>query len=217
MNLVLRRATSDDVPSLETLIAESARGLGQRDYSPAQIEAAIGTAWAVDHHLIQDGSLWLAEVSGEIVGCGGWSRRRARGRRASTTVSETDMLSPGNDAARIRGFFVHPRWARRGIGTALLKKCEEEARSAGFHSLELLATLPGERLYASRGYTSGEPYEFPLIDGQSNTVIPMRKLLHGPSSRPPVPSNNALQADDRLHEGAASVVRPRGASVITAS
>jgi N-acetylglutamate synthase-like GNAT family acetyltransferase len=183
VNLILRRATSDDVPALETLIADSARGLGQSDYSPTQIEAAIGTAWAVDRHLIQDGSLWIAEVSGEIVGCGGWSRRRAVA-GASTTVSEIDVLSPGNDAARIRGFFVHPRWARRGIGTALLTKCEEEAQAAGFDSLELLATLPGERLYASRGYTSGEPYEFPLGHGQSNTVIPMRKVLRAPLSRP---------------------------------
>jgi hypothetical protein len=107
VNLVLRRATSDDVPALETLIAESARALGQRDYSPTQIEAAIGTAWAVDRHLIQDGSLWIAEVAGEIVGCGGWSRRRAVA-GASTTVSETDILSPGNDAARIRGFLFIP-------------------------------------------------------------------------------------------------------------
>ena len=177
VKFVLRRATSDDVPTLETLIAESARGLGQRDYSPSQIEAAIGTAWAVDRQLIQDGTFWIAAVSGEIIGCGGWSRRRTvAGARA--TVSETDMLSPANDAARIRAFFVHPRWARRGIGTALLKKCEEEARAAGFRSVELLATLPGERLYASRGYTSGEPYEFPLGQGQSNTVIPMWKRLH---------------------------------------
>ena len=179
MTPVIRRATADDVPALETLIAESARGLGQRDYSPTQIEAAIGTAWAVDRHLIQDGSLWIAEMSGDMVGCGGWSRRRAVV-GASTTACDTDMLSPGDDAARIRSFFVHPRWARRGIGTALLKKCEEEARAAGFHAVELLATLPGERLYASRGYTSGEPYEFPLGHGQSNTVIPMRKLLHDP-------------------------------------
>lgn len=179
MNPVLRRATSDDVTALEALIAESARGLGQRDYSPAQIEAALGTAWALDHHLIQDGSLWIAEVSGESVGCGGWSRRSAVA-GANTAGSESDVLRPGNDAARIRSFFIHPRWARRGIGTALLKKCEEEARAAGFDSLELLATLPGERFYASRGYASGEPYEFPLGHGQSNTVIPMRKLLHDP-------------------------------------
>lgn len=177
MKFVLRRAISDDVPILETLIAESARGLGQRDYSPSQIEAAIGTAWAVDRQLIQDGTFWIAEVLVEIIGCGGWSRRRALA-GASAPVSEADMLSPANDAARLRAFFVHPHWARRGIGTALLKKCEEEARAAGFRTVELLATLPGERLYASRGYTSGQPYEFPLGQGQSNAVIPMWKRLH---------------------------------------
>ena len=75
----------------------------------------------------------------------------------------------------IRAFFVHPRWARRGIGTALLKKCEEQARAAGSPFVELLATLPGERLYASRGYTSGEPHEFPLGQGQSEHRYPTRK------------------------------------------
>jgi N-acetylglutamate synthase-like GNAT family acetyltransferase len=176
VSIVLRRAVLDDVPILEALIAESARGLGQRDYSPAQIEAAIGTAWAVDRGLIQDGSFWIAEASGEIVGCGGWSRRRALV-GAGTTADEGDMLRPGVHAARIRGFFVRPGWARRGVGTALLKRCEQQAWAAGFRAVELLATLPGERLYASRGYVSGEPYEFPLRDGQSNTVVPMSKLL----------------------------------------
>jgi GNAT superfamily N-acetyltransferase len=176
VNIFLRRAVLNDVPTLEAVIAESARGLGQCDYSSAQIEAAIGTAWAVDRSLIQDGSFWIAEVSGEIVGCGGWSRRRALV-GAGLTANETDMLTPGDDAARIRGFFVRPRWARRGIGTALLKKCEEQAWAAGFRSVELLATLPGQRLYASHGYFSGEPFEFPLGNGESNTVVPMRKVL----------------------------------------
>ena len=85
LNIVLRQATADDVRALETLIAESARGLGQPDYSPSQIEAAIDTAWAVDRQLIRDGTFWIAEVSGEIVGCGGWSRRQAVARSISWT------------------------------------------------------------------------------------------------------------------------------------
>ena len=175
LNIVVRQATADDVRTLETLIAESARGLGQPDYSLNQIEAAIGTAWAVDRQLIRDGTFWIAEVSGEIVGCGGWSRRQAVA--GANPGSEAEVLSPAVHAARIRAFFVHPRWARLGVGTALLKKCEEEARAAGFRSVELLATLPGERLYASRGYTSGARYEFSLGQGRSNTVVPMWKRL----------------------------------------
>jgi GNAT superfamily N-acetyltransferase len=182
VKLVLRHASPDDESTLETLIAESARGLAQSDYSPDEIEAAIGTVWAVDRCLIQDGTFWVAEVSGEIVGCGGWSRRRALA--GANPASESEVLTPSIDAARIRAFFVHPAWARRGVGTALLKKCEEEARAAGFRSVELLATLPGQRLYASRGYTSGEPYEFPLGEGQSNTVIPMWKRLHDRDGEP---------------------------------
>ena len=182
VTFVLRRATEDDVPALETLIPESARGLGQPDYSADQVEAALGNVWAVDRHLIQDGTFWIAEVSSEIVGCGGWSRRStlvgAGLSTAGLAVQDPPyVLSPENDAARMRAFFVHPRWARRGIGTALLKKCEEEARAAGFRSVELLATVPGQRLYASRGYTAGKPYEFPLRQGLLHTVIPMSKRL----------------------------------------
>ena len=71
----LREATIKDVPALEALIGESARVLCAADYTPAQIEAAIGTAWGVDTELIRDGTYLVAEVEGEIVACGGWSRR----------------------------------------------------------------------------------------------------------------------------------------------
>ena len=171
--ITLRKATMADVTILTDLIAESARGVGLQDYTNAQIEAAIGTAWMVDTDLIEDGTFWLAEVSGQIVGCGGWSRRKALA--GSGKVNADYMLEPHCDAARIRAFFVHPDWVRQGIGTALLRKCETESQKAGFRSAELLATLPGEPLYATNGYRRGEPYEFPLGGGVFNTVVPMWK------------------------------------------
>jgi len=91
------------------------------------------------------------------------------------TRAEPELLDPSNDAARIRAFFVHPDWARRGIGTLLLKKCESEARNAGFLSTELVATLPGQRLYERFGYQSMGPREYPLRDELTITFVPMRK------------------------------------------
>ena len=116
-----------DRPELERLIADSARGLSRADYTEAQIEAALGTAFGVDSELIRDGTYFVAEAGLEIVGCGGWSRRKTLFGGDRQTGRTSEPLDPAHDAARIRAFFVRPDWARRGIGRALLARCEEEA------------------------------------------------------------------------------------------
>lgn len=84
-------------------------------------------------------------------------------------------LDPAVDAARIRAFFVDPGWARRGVGRMLLQLCEDAARAHGFRSAELVATLPGQRLYAACGYQSLGAREYALEHGPSITFVPMRK------------------------------------------
>ena len=177
MTFSLRKAVPDDVPALEQIIAASARALSRQAYSPAQIEAALGTAWGVDTELIHDGTYFVAEANGEAVACGGWSRRETLFGGDGHAGRSSETLNPANDAARIRAFFVHPDWARRGIGRALLARCEAEARSHGFRRAELVATLPGQRLYDALGYVGEEPVEYPLPGGLSITFVPMSKDL----------------------------------------
>lgn len=177
MEFVLRPATLADVPTLETLIATSARGLSRGDYTEQQIEAALGTAMGVDSELIRDGTYFVVEAGGEIVGCGGWSRRRTLFGADAGPGRESVLLDPGREAARIRAFFVHPDAARRGIGRRLLEHCEAEARRHGFSAAELMATLPGQRLYQACGYVAGEPIQHPLGDGSLMELVPMRKEL----------------------------------------
>lgn len=143
-----------DVEALNRLIALSVRGLQIGDYSSEQIEAALGTVFGVDRALIQDRTYFAVEAPGEIVACGGWSQRRALcGSDAMHAHAESkEMLDPRRDAARIRAFFVHPQWARRGIGRALLAASEAAIAAAGFQRIELMATLTGEGLYAASGY-----------------------------------------------------------------
>ena len=81
------------------------------------------------------------------------------------------------DPAKIRAFFVHPDWARKGIGRAILSKCESDAQAYGFRSLELMATLPGVRLYAVQGYEGTEQVEFVIGEGVRIAFVPMRKDL----------------------------------------
>src|SRR5688500_12980766 len=72
----LRRATHDDVPVLNALIERSARALSRGFYSPQQIESAVRHVFGVDSNLVADGTYFAVVHGAEIVGCGGWSRRR---------------------------------------------------------------------------------------------------------------------------------------------
>src|SRR5687767_8973427 len=114
MNFSVRKATLEDRPALEKLIAESARGLSRGDYTESQIEAALGGAFGVDSELIRDGTYFVAEADGRLVGCGGWSKRKTLFGSDAQPGRRSELLDPARDSARIRAFFVHPDWARRG-------------------------------------------------------------------------------------------------------
>ena len=173
----LRLAEMTDVEALNRLIALSVRGLQVRDYSSEQIEAALGTVFGVDRALIQDRTYFAVEAAGEMVACGGWSRRRALcGSDAMHAHAESkETLDPRSDAARIRAFFVHPQWARRGIGRALLAASEAAIAAAGFQRIELMATLTGEGLYAASGYTVVSRETISLAGGLQLPVTRMQR------------------------------------------
>jgi GNAT superfamily N-acetyltransferase len=176
--VTLRLARSGDVPALEALIPLSARALQAATYSPAQIEGALGTVFAVDRQLIADGTYFVAERDSELVGCGGWSRRKTLfgGDRGRSPLADP-LLDPKRDAARIRAFFVHPAFARRGVGRLLMSACERAATEAGFPAMELVATLAGEPLYAAFAFRAVERYDVALANGLTLPVMRMTKAL----------------------------------------
>ena len=177
MNWTLRIARMEDVAALEKLIPVSVRALQAAHYSPAQMEAALGPVFGVDRQLIADGTYFVAEHDAQIIGCGGWSRRKAIFGGDRDRSGEDEWIDPTRDAARIRAFFVHPDFARRGIGRAILAACEEAILKNGFQSAELVATLAGEPLYAAFSYESVERYEVPMSDGLKLPVVRMRKRM----------------------------------------
>ncbi len=173
---IFRLARREDAPALTALIAASARGLSQGLYSDDQVEAALRGAFGVDSDLIADGTYHLAEAEGAPVACGGWSRRRALFGGDAYHGASQGRLDPATEPARIRAFFVHPAWARRGLGRRLLQLCEDAAYTAGFRRLELMATLPGLPLYEGAGYVAREAVVFDLT-GTPITFVPMGKTL----------------------------------------
>jgi GNAT superfamily N-acetyltransferase len=178
MSYTLRAATLEDEPLLRELIARSIRQLGSADYSAPQIEAALTGAFGVDTTLIRDGTFFVVVTdAAELVACGGWSRRRTLFGSDTRADRDESWLDPRTEAARIRAFFVDPGHARRGLGRAILQRSEAEAGAAGFSMLELMATLPGVRLYEKCGYQPGAAIDHPLTQQLSIRFVPMSKRI----------------------------------------
>jgi len=179
-NIHIRKATVADVPRLREVIEASVRGLQSKDYSPAQIEGALQSVYGVDSQLIADGTYFVAESptsesSPEIVACGGWSKRKTLYGGDQFARREDSLLDPARHAAKIRAFFVHPHWARQGIGGLILETCEEAARAAGFRRMEMGATLSGVAFYKAKGYAEVENQSAPVGNGESLAIIKMAK------------------------------------------
>ena len=175
MDIVLRQANTADIPALQKLIDASVRGLAAKDYTAEQIDLALQTVFTVDTKLVEDGTYFVAEQAGELLGCGGWSRRRTLCGGDRHAAREDALLDPSQDAARVRAIFVHPRHARRGIGSLILNAAEDASRAEGFHRLEMGATLTGVSLYLSKGYRVIESLKVPVGNGVSLDVIRMVK------------------------------------------
>ncbi len=175
---MLRKAELADIPAIQALIADSVLRLQAGEYTLAQRQGALGTVFGVDRLLIEDRTYFVVEDAGAIVACGGWSRRRTLfGSDSGSPVKNVDLLDPTKDAARIRAFFIHPDFARRGLATRILHASEAEARAEGFLRLQLGATLTGIPLYERHGFRALERSEVPLANGETIAIVTMEKEL----------------------------------------
>jgi GNAT superfamily N-acetyltransferase len=187
-NFLIRPATHADIPALRRLIDLSVRGLGPGTYTPEVIEAAVGTALGVDAQLIEDGTYFIAEPAdhpGIIAGSGGWSYRKTLHGGDTLPNRDSGVLDPATDAAKIRAIYVHPDWARRGLGSLILKHCEDTAISAGFRRLEMGSTLTGIPLYTLKGYEPRERVDIPLPNGEVLGILRMVKSVEASQALAP--------------------------------
>jgi GNAT superfamily N-acetyltransferase len=172
----IRLATLSDIPALQELIRASVTGLSTDYYTSQQIASGLSHIFGVDTQLIADGTYFVAEIERQLAGGGGWSKRQTLfgGDRAKADRIDP-LLNPASDSARIRAFYVHPRWSRKGVGSKILTACEDAARLAGFSRIELVATLPGEPLYTAKGYEKAEAMRIETPDGESLPGFRMTK------------------------------------------
>lgn len=177
----VRQAVREDSAAIESLIDASIRILGGRFYGDALIESSLKYVFGVDTTMIDDGSYLVIEIEGAIIGAGGWSHRKTPfGGDQATPVRDAEFRQPGRDAAVIRAMYVHPEWAKMGVGRLIIGTCEKVARAAGFSDLELVATLSGVAFYKRMGYTQREVIHYEMGDGLLIDFVRMEKLKPKP-------------------------------------
>jgi GNAT superfamily N-acetyltransferase len=188
----LQAATTSDIPRIRELIAASVRAL-QVEYSAEQREAALATVFTVDSQLVADGTYLMAIAEdGCLAGCGGWSRRKTLyGGDHQVEAIVADLLDPAHDAAKIRAIFVHPDFARMGLGSLLLQAAEQAALQEGFTRFEMGSTLSGVPLYTLKGYEALEEIDVPVGEGRSISVVRMAKSAKQSAQEAPAKSPSA--------------------------
>ena len=178
MGTALRRAWPGDVPALVGLIEASVRRLSEGYYQTEDVDLALRHIFGPDTQLIQDGTYHvITSDDGLLVAAGGWSRRRTLYGGDQMKAADDPLLDPAVDPARIRAFFVHPDWTRRGLGRRLYERCRREAEAEGFRTFELMATLPGEPLYRALGFVEVERAVAPMPGGRALPVVRMRREI----------------------------------------
>jgi GNAT superfamily N-acetyltransferase len=171
----LRLATSADAMEIDALMKDSIRDIFPRVYDARQSESSVRYVGAVDRMLIDDGTYFVAEAGGELVACGGWSRRDKLYTGSGDAGGDARLLDPETEPARVRAMFVRSDWTRRGLGRRVLEACEAAAKAEGFRTLALVATLPGVPLYESHGFRRLEQSDVTMPDGVTIECVAMEK------------------------------------------
>lgn len=177
-----RTATLADAPAITALMRASVLELFPRFYDERQTASAVEHVARLDPQLLEDGTYFVHEADGEIVACGGWSRRNKTHAGAGEAADDDRPLDPATEPARVRAMFVRGDWTRRGLGRAILESSRLAAKAEGFTSLTLTATLPGVPLYRSFGFTELERVTVTTPDGIDLPGAVMARDIDDPDS-----------------------------------
>jgi GNAT superfamily N-acetyltransferase len=172
-----RLAVAADAPQLAALMRASILDLFPHFYDDRQTASAAVYVGELDMTLVEDGTYFVHESDGEIVACGGWSRRDKLYSGSGDAAGDARLLDPRTEAARVRAMFVRGDWTRRGLGRAILESCQSAARAEGFRELALMATLPGEPLYRAFGFRELERATISMPDGVSIECVAMERPI----------------------------------------
>ena len=173
----LRLARLEDVEAIDELMKVATRDLFPATYDAAQTAAAVRYIASVDRALVEDGTYFVFEIAGDLVACGGWSRRDKLYTGSAEGQQDARLLDPATEPARVRAMFTRSDWTRRGLGRRILEACEAAAKAEGFGRLALMSTLPGLPLYQAYGFRVIERSEVRMPDGTAIASASMDKPI----------------------------------------
>jgi GNAT superfamily N-acetyltransferase len=173
----LRTATAADRDAIDALMKASTQALFPAFYDDRQTASSVVYIAHVDPQLIADNTYFVIEAGGEILACGGWSRRRKLFTGSADQEGRAQILDPATEAAHVRAMFVRGDWTRRGLGTRILRACATAAGAEGFTRLDLMATLPGVPLYERFGFVGSHLSAITLPDGVVVDCVPMEMSI----------------------------------------
>jgi GNAT superfamily N-acetyltransferase len=176
-----RLAVAADAPGIRELMRSSVRDVFPAFYDERQTASAAVHIAHLDMQLIEDGTFFVHTAGGEIVACGGWSRRNKLFNGSGDRDDDDRLLDPATEPARVRAMFVRGDWTRRGLGRAILASCERAARDEGFSELVLGATLAGVPLYKASGFRETDRFPVDMPDGVTVDVVTMRRAIDRPT------------------------------------
>lgn len=173
----LRIAAPADAAAIDALMRSAGDVLFRRFYDEQQASSAVRFVSQVDPMLLRDGTYFVLEAEGQLVACGGWSRRDRLYTGSGDSEDDARLLDPESEPARVRAMFTRADWTRRGLGRRILQACEDAARVEGFGRLSLMATLPGVPLYAAYGFEALEELEITMPDGVTLPCVTMEMAI----------------------------------------
>lgn len=138
---LIRKSNPGDLAAVTDLLQMSYPALMRSAYDPAMLDPALKLMTRANPRLLASGTYYVAQSEmGAVVACGGWTRERPGGKTGVEAVGH------------IRHFGTHPDWTRRGIGSAVFRRCKEDARASGIREFECYSSLNAECFYSALGF-----------------------------------------------------------------
>jgi GNAT superfamily N-acetyltransferase len=157
-----RRARIEDAAAIAAAHRDAIESIGPRYYPPHVVQAwrdAISPDLYVE--AMQSGEAFFV-ATGLVDG------------EPAVLGFATNLAGDVEDDTSV---YVRGAWARHGVGTALLRLAEANARAHGAASICIQASLAGVRFYEINGYEEFGRGEAILTSGQPMACVFMRKRL----------------------------------------
>jgi RimJ/RimL family protein N-acetyltransferase/ribosomal protein S18 acetylase RimI-like enzyme len=158
----IRRASAADAAAIAAAHRDSIRSIGPRHYPAETVsEWAAGVAPSLYTAAMEQGEAFFVAID-ESDGPGrvlGFSTHRKDGDGHGTTV------------------YVRGDAERRGVGSALFRAAEADARAAGAASLDIDASLAAVEFYKKQGFVETGRGEHALPSGHAMRCVFLRKRL----------------------------------------